>query len=145
MVGEHRRGPHQPGEDDGGRGSAGRGDSRTLAASGLDAFPFAELQMGRVLASRGQLTEAMTMIGRALDHIKEMGQSISAIDATVELASSLVSAGQLEEAIDKLGAAGARSTAAEAYGRGSTGCGPGRCLPWAVMTRLNWSCSGVLR
>jgi hypothetical protein len=56
------------------------------------------------------------MIGRALDHIKEMGQSITAITATVELASSLVSAGRLEEAIDKLGGAGARSSAAEAYG-----------------------------
>ncbi len=86
----------------------------TLAAAGLDSLAFAEVQMGRVLASRGELTEAMTMIGRALDHIKEMGQSITAITATVELASSLVSAGRLEEAIDKLGGAGARSSAGDA-------------------------------
>ena len=69
----------------------------TLAAAGLDSLAFAEVQMGRVLASR-ELTEAMTMrSGRALDHIKEMGQSITAITATVELASSLVSAGRLEK------------------------------------------------
>jgi class 3 adenylate cyclase/tetratricopeptide (TPR) repeat protein len=88
----------------------------TLAAAGLDSVAFAEVQMGRVLASRGEFTEAMAMIERALDHIREMGQSITAIDATVELAAALVSAGRPDEAIDHLGGTDSRSSAAEAFG-----------------------------
>ncbi len=86
----------------------------TLQAAGLDSFAFAELQMGRVLAARGDLDAAISLISGALSRTKEMGQSITAIDASIELASCLVLADLPEKALDQL--AGVDTPSAGAYG-----------------------------
>jgi class 3 adenylate cyclase/tetratricopeptide (TPR) repeat protein len=73
---------------------------RVLRSSGfLDGANFAELQLGRVKAARGQLEEARSTIAHVRQSFLELGETASAVDATVHLAECYLRAGAADSAL----------------------------------------------